>query len=271
LQIGVPQISPRVVPDAATAIHQIKTRAVYGAYEAGTPEHLYISSAANDSAAVLLQTATTALAQHEHHQLVVDDIVPISRGDPRGLTLFYLVVVCVFAGYFAALSVGTATGATRLRRSSAIVQLGLFAGFSLVSAATLLLIAIPGIHAVPDHYWSLLPFVALIIFAVAAVTHALRALLGSIGGFAVAIVLLILLGNPASGGVSPPAFMPAFWRGLNTFVPNAAAVNGLTDIAYFPQASLLRPMITLLAWMVAGVGLFLLLGPKPTTTSRKVT
>ncbi|MGH3266112.1 MAG: hypothetical protein ACRDNS_29430 [Trebonia sp.] len=47
----------RTVPDTRTAIQQIKKRSIYGAFEPGTPAHLYVASAGSAVAAQIIQQA----------------------------------------------------------------------------------------------------------------------------------------------------------------------------------------------------------------------
>ena len=62
-----------------------------------------------------------------------------------------------------------------------------------------------------------------------------------------------MLGNPSSGGLAAPELLPAFWREIGQAIPVGAGVTAFRDAAYFPAASLLAPLATLAAWLLAGL------------------
>lgn len=261
-------LAPRAVPDKATAIEQLKERSISGAIEPGNPSHLFIASAGSAIAAQIISQAATEVAAKDDVKLVTTDIVPLPARDPDGLIPFYLVVAGVVAGYLAAVLSASALGTTRFPFRAALRHLALFLGFALAFAILVMVIAGPVMNAVSGNFWALASVMALIVATSSAVTLALLAAFGQLLGFLCAITLLILLGNSSSGGASPRDFMPGFWRELNSVLPNAAGVNGMTDIAYFPAVSLTRPLLTLAAWLVGGVLVFLALRPRDTAPAR---
>lgn len=259
---GGEALAPRAVADSATAIKEIKDRSVYGAIEFGDPPHLYIGSASSAVAAQLIVQASTEFAAKQGQQLVTTDVTPLPARDPEGLISFYLVVAAVLGGYIAAVFCATATGSTRFSFRSALQHLGLFLGGAVGFGLGVMVIAGPLMDAVSGNFWALAAVEALIFMTAAAVALGLMAAFGQILGFVCAITLLILLGNSSSGGASPQVFLPGLWRALNSFLPNAAGVNAMTDIAYFPAVSLVRPLLTLAAWLVGGLLVFLVLRPR---------
>ncbi|MEV6196525.1 hypothetical protein AB0M19_29470 [Streptomyces sp. NPDC051920] len=61
----------------------------------------------------------------------------------------------------------------------------------------------------------------MIVAVVAFVAAILQKLLGPIGTL-VTVVVIILLGNPSSGGASGVPYLPAFWRDLGPYRPATA-------------------------------------------------
>jgi hypothetical protein len=254
-----------VVADRATAIGQIKHRSVYGAIEPGDPSHLYIGSAGSALSAQLIEQAATETVAKAHEQLVTTDVVPLPARDPEGLIAFYLVAAAVIGGYLAAMFSSAAVGTTRFPFSTALRHLALFGGYAIAFGVLVMVIADPIMNAVSGNFWGLAGVEALIVATASAVTLGLLACFGQTLGFLCAITVLIFLGNSSSGGASPRDFLPGFWRALNSALPNAAGVNATTDIAYFPDVSLARPLLTMAAWLGGGVLVFLALRPRDTT------
>lgn len=255
-------LAPRRVADRATAIEQIKHRSIYGAIELGNPWHLYIGTAGSAIAAQIIEEAATETAAKAGEQLVTTDAAPLSDRDPDGLIPFYLVVAAVLGGYLSAMFTSAVTGSTRFEFRPGLRHLALFPAFGLAFAIIVMVIAGPGLDALPGSFWALVAIVALIFVTSAAVTLGLLAALGQVAGFLCAITVLVFLGNSSSGGASPHDFLPGFWRALNDVLLNAAGVNAVTDVAYFPDVSLARALLTLAAWLLGGVAVFLMLRPR---------
>jgi len=88
---------------------------------------------------------------------------------------------------------------------------------------------------------------------------AFQSLLG-VGGTGVAILLFVVLGNPGAGGAAAPDLLPGFWRVSGQLLPNGAAVTGIRDAVYFPDASIGGPIAVLVAWIVLSTIVALLVG-----------
>jgi hypothetical protein len=75
------------------------------------------------------------------------------------------------------------------------------------------------------------------------------------------VALFVILGNPSAGGPAPPEFLPGFWRAIGWLLPSGAGTTGVGRSAYFPDASLARPLLVLIAWTIVGsVAAVLLVG-----------
>ncbi len=65
----------------------------------------------------------------------------------------------------------------------------------------------------------------------------------------------MLIGNPISGTSFPKEFYPAPWGAIGQYLPPGAGGTLLKDVAYFPAADLVQPILTLAIWAAAGLAL----------------
>jgi hypothetical protein len=186
------------------------------------------------------------------------EVHPLPAGDAEGLVGFYTVVGWVVAGYLGATFLGIVFGTQPGRRHTlwrlaGIAIIGLIVGLGGAALAA----AIGGFGAV----FAIGLIGALTIAAVGAVTVALQSALGIVGT-GVAILIFVVLGNPASGGPFPDVLLPSLWRVVGELIPTGAATTAVRNLAYFPDASIGGSLIVLFAWLAAGVAVALGLGKR---------
>lgn len=70
-----------------------------------------------------------------------------------------------------------------------------------------------------DKFWIAWPICSLIVAVVAFVAAVLQKLIGPAGTM-VTVIVMILLGNPSSGGATGVPYLPTFWRGLGPYRGN---------------------------------------------------
>ena len=75
-------------------------------------------------------------------------------------------------------------------------------------------------------------------------------------GLAVAVLVLVLLGNPLSGLASAPEMLPHPWGALGQFLPPGATGTLLRNVSFFAGAAVARPMAVLVAWAVLGLSAY---------------
>jgi hypothetical protein len=64
-------------------------------------------------------------------------------------------------------------------------------------------------------------------------------------GLIVAVVTVVLLGNPVSGGTVPASMLPSGWHFLSEILPNAAGVRLVRAVSYFGGHGIGNPLIVL--------------------------
>ncbi|MBP0449604.1 ABC transporter permease [Kitasatospora sp. RG8] len=270
--VAPPQVSPKLVaalesvpddavkavtaPDAETATAQIKDQKIYAALvlnPAGTEDTLLVGGARGPSAARAADTIVTALEKTQGRTVKTVDVVPLAKGDPNGLTSFYLVIGFCVGGYLVASILGVSAGAKPANTNRAVIRLGTLALYSVAAGIGGAIIVGPVLDALPGSFWGLAGVGALVVFAVGAFTMALQCLFDIIG-IGIAVLIFVVLGNPSAGGVFPPPLMPPFWRAIGAWIPNGAGTEATRSIAYFDATNLGMPLVVLVVWALVGVG-----------------
>ncbi|WP_369251290.1 ABC transporter permease [Streptomyces sp. R41] len=227
-------------PDAEAARQAVTHDKVPAALVAdGRGTRVLVAGAQGPSTVSSLATAmTTAVGK----PVPVKDVLPLAAGDSRGLSVFYAAFGVVLAGFLFAVS--SYQIAPRLRLSVRVTSMLVFSAASGVMVA---LIAHTALSALPASFAVVTVVVGLLAWASAAAAGLLLRLFGPLG-MPVASVVLLILGNAASGGILPATFLPAWLSPLASFMPPAAAVRGLRGAAYFHDAHLNGAVLTLAAW-----------------------
>jgi hypothetical protein len=232
------------VADAGAAGKKIEDRDAYGAFVGGPgSQRLLVSTAASVSVARTLQgVASEAGARN------VEDIKPIDPDDRRGVTLNVFVLALVVSSIIGALVAVQMVPRLRLGRrvaaSAAVALLGALVAVGILKAEG----ALPG---------SLLAEVGIVAFAILAIAISSAGLIrltlprGAMAPF----LILLMLGNPASGLASAPELLPTPWYPLGMFFPPGALGSALRGAAYFDGAGVLGPMLVLAAYVAVGLGL----------------
>jgi hypothetical protein len=219
---------------------------VFGALEPrsdGTAT-LYVASAAGASVAKLFEGAAPKVATALNLQVTVKDLKPLPSSDPNGLTVFYVALGCIVYGYAGAFISMTAAPAASLRR-----RLPALAVFSLVGGALTGLIAGPIFDAIHFTFVPFMLIAALAMFTAAVITVAAVRALGQ-KAMPLLLLVLVILGSPASGGAVAPELLPAFFRFIGQWLPTGAAVSALRNNVYFPGDQHGRPLLVLTGWLV---------------------
>jgi len=244
-------------PDRAAAASAVEHRTVYAALvpagassgSNGGADALLYGSANGPSVTALLEGDFGALAQAGGHSLAAQDLVPASGGDTRGLSIFYSAFGLVLAGFL----FGTMTYqmAPRLEFRWRMTSL---AAFSTVGGLAIAAIAGQVFGALPGPFLAVAALTGLMAAAVGGTTMALVRLLGP-AGVSVSSVLMLILGNATSGGILPPAFLPALLRPLSEILPVGVGVRAVQGLAYFHGDGVAVGVGVLALWTAVSVGL----------------
>ena len=245
-----------------TAIGQAK---IYGALEPGRPAStLIVVPTASDLTPLDLTTQFERAARSLHQPLKLQNYtpVPLPAKDPGGIVPYLILIPLLIGGYMCSTMVGAATGKPADRWRGAI-----FAGFAIVAGLVVDLIACLWLGGyATGKFWIIWPIAALIILVTAGVAALLQKLLGSPGTL-VTVIVVMLFGNPSSGGPSGPPYLPAFWRDIGPFLPSRNAYILLHNTLYFHGNGTTQALVVLLVYLAVAAIILGLIEWVPTPPS----
>jgi hypothetical protein len=256
-----PQLKPIEYTDGGAAADALTRRKVYGvlaATDAGGATGLTLTTAGASSpmATDLITQATSGAAATAEVPITVADAVPTSDRDPRGLVPFYLVVGCVLGGYLVATVLGLGSGTTPADLDDAALRIGILAVFATLLGAAGAIITGPVLDVFTAHRPGIAVAGALVTFASGLVASAVQGWLG-LFGTGLVIFLFVVLGNPGSGGIYPPEFLPDFFRGMHRWNLPGLGTDLVKSVVYFDRKAAGWPVTALAIWAAAGVGVLL--------------
>ncbi|MDQ0602991.1 hypothetical protein QF037_007336 [Streptomyces canus] len=245
--------------DEATARKQILNRDIDGALvidPAGTTDTLLAASGGGTVLATTLERYLTALEAPQKRGVKTVDVAPASSQDFDGLSAFYLVVGWCVGGYLCASILAISTGARPANPRRAVIRLIVMALVSIVGGLGGAVIVGPILDALPGSVLAFWGLGTLVTFAVGAAPLALQAIFGIIG-IGIAILLVVIAGNPSAGGAFPLPMLPPFWQTIGPALPPGAGTWTARSIAYFKGNDTTASLLVLSAWAAAGIAITL--------------
>jgi hypothetical protein len=179
-------------------------------------------------------------------RLTVEDARPLPADDGNGIASMFFVVTVVIPGI--ALGVAVSVAAPRLRAAGRVSGLAIGA-IAIAGAGTLVADAVVG--ALDGAPWALWGAGALIAFAVAATVAGLLRVAGPAGA-ALAALVIVPIGVPASGGPVGAGFIPRWYADVGEFLPVSAGINAVRNIVYFDANAIGARLLVLAVWATAG-------------------
>ncbi|MCI3929648.1 DUF3533 domain-containing protein [Streptomyces sp. AN091965] len=253
-------LDPRVLKDEAAARKQIMDRKIDGALVVdpqGTNDTLLVASGGGKALANALEMISTEVAGAEKRTVKTVDVAPASAQDFNGLSSFYLVVGWCVGGYLCASIMSISAGSRPATPQRAAIRLGAMALLSIAGGIGGAVIVGPILGALPGSVLALWGLGSLLTFAVGAITLALEELTGIVG-IGLAVLLIVVAGNPSAGGAFPLPMLPPFWEAIGPALPPGAGTWVARSIAYFKGNAVTGPLLVLSAWAVAGTAVTLL-------------
>jgi hypothetical protein len=250
---GLERVDPggfdvRRYPGEASARAAIGDRDIYGAFVVRRGGVTVLeASAASPSVAQLLSTVGQHLAASGSRRLVVDDVVPLPAGDPRGLVLPSALLPLTICGVIMASVIGLVLEfRPAWRQIMALIVVSAAAGLGAYLIAQGFLGALPHEAAAT---WAAL---SLTVLAIGATTAGLIALIGA-AGLGLGVLTMIFIGNPFSGATSAPELLPAPVGAIGQWLPPGAGASLLRSTAYFGGHGAAGHLTALLVWIAAGL------------------
>ncbi|MFB7636441.1 DUF3533 domain-containing protein [Streptomyces sp. NPDC056149] len=250
---GAP-LDPRPAASEAVARRQLADREIDAALlfdQRGTTDRLLVASGGGAALSQAVEAVVTAVEAEQHRTVRTEDVLPTGAGDSRSLSSFYLVVGWCVGGYLCAAILAISAGARPANGPRAVIRLAALALYSIAAGLAGAIVVGPVLGALSGSLFGLWGLGALVVFAVGATTLAFQGLLGIIG-IGLAILVIVVFGNPSAGGAYPYPLLPPFWRAIGPALPPGAGTWAARSITYFRGQSLTGPLLVLSAWAVGG-------------------
>lgn len=236
---------------AVTAVDEQKVFAVFDVSRGGRAVALDVSGASGASVAEVLEEAAPEVGKATGVAVTVKDLNPLQKGDPRGLAIFYISLAAVIIGFVGAIQLSVhARALNPLERIGFTVAYALLGGFVIAAVVDWLLGALdlPFVHS-----WMIL---ALTMFASGMVFTMFNTLVGR-WAMIPTWGLMVLLGNPSSGGAVSWALLPSPLGAIGRWLPPGASVDAQHTAVYFGGHQRIMPYLVLSGWAVLSCAVFL--------------
>ncbi|MER5497137.1 MULTISPECIES: ABC transporter permease [unclassified Streptomyces] len=247
--------------DASLEIHPFATRAqarealerqeVFAIVRAvGPGVSLDVAGASGAAVAQLLTESAVKVGTGIGVPVTVRDVKPLQRGDPRGLALFYISLAAVIIGFVGAIQLNVHVPALiPLERIAFTVGYSLLGGFAIAAVVDWWLGAVdlPFFES-----WLILAFTMFTSGMVFVMFNTLMGRWAMIPTWGV----MVLLGNPSSGGAVSWPLLPSVLGHVGRWLPPGASVSAQHTAVYYQGHQRLFPYLVLGAWSVLSCTVF---------------
>ncbi|MGW6531993.1 ABC transporter permease [Streptomyces venezuelae] len=231
-------------------VEEQKVFAILDVARGGGKVTLDVSGASGASVAQVLAETAPKVGEKVGVPVTVKDIKPLQEGDPRGLAIFYISLAAVIIGFVGAIQLSV-----HARGLNPAERIGFTILYALLGAFV--------ISAVVDWWLGALdlPFVeswlilALTMFASGMVFTMFNTLFGR-WAMIPTWGLMVLLGNPSSGGAVSWPLLPSVLGHIGQWLPPGASVNAQHTAVYFGGHQHAFPFLVLGAWALVSSTVF---------------
>ncbi|MFJ6462853.1 ABC transporter permease [Streptomyces sp. NPDC091387] len=177
----------------------------------------------------------------------VTDVKPLQKGDPRGLALFYISLAAVIIGFVGSIQLNVhASGLRPFERIAFTIAYALLGGFCITAVVDWLL------DSVDLPFFESLLILAFTMFTTGMVFLMFNTLFGR-WAMIPTWGLLVLLGNPSSGGAVSWPLLPSALGHIGRWLPPGASVNAQHTAVYYQGHQRIFPFLVLAGWaLVSG-------------------
>ncbi|UNO41185.1 ABC transporter permease [Streptomyces sp. MST-110588] len=234
--------------EARDAVDEQEMFAVLNVREPGV--ELDVSGASGASVAQVLAETAPKVGRAVHVPVQVKDIKPLQKGDPRGLALFYISLAAVIIGFVGAIQLSVhARALNPAERIAFTVAYALLGGFAIAAVVDWLMgaLRLPFVES-----WLIL---ALTMFTSGMVFTMFNTLMGR-WAMIPTWGLMVLLGNPSSGGAVSWPLLPSLLGHIGQWLPPGASVNAQHTAVYFGGHQHAFPFLVLGGWAVLSCTVF---------------
>ncbi|WP_377272864.1 ABC transporter permease [Peterkaempfera sp. SMS 1(5)a] len=238
-------------PDERSALQAVDRQEVFAVLRLRPDRaQLQTASAAGASMARVLAQAAPRAGAAAGIPVSVRDIRPLQHTDPQGLAIFYISLAGVVVGFIGAIQLSVHAGGLnpgeRIAFTAAYAALG---ALSICAVVDWLL----GVLDLPFlESWGILAltmFASGMVFTMFNTLIRRWAMLPTWG-------LMVMLGNPSSGGAVSWPLLPTPLGSIGRWLPPGASVNAQHTAIYFGRNQHLFPFLVLICWAALGTAVF---------------
>ncbi|MFI7101946.1 ABC transporter permease [Streptomyces sp. NPDC050161] len=241
-------ISYDTYAQARKAVEEQQVFAILSPHGKGV--ELDVAGASGASVAQLLTTAAPQVGKAVGVQVRVQDIRPLQQGDPRGLALFYISLAAVIIGFVGAIQLSVhARSLNPAERIAFTVVYALLGGFAIAAVVDWWLGALDLPFVESWLILTLTMFTSGMVFSMFNTLMGRWAMIPTWG-------LMVLLGNPSSGGAVSWPLLPSLLGHIGRWLPPGASVNAQHTAVYFGGSQHLFPFLVLAGWAVLSCAVF---------------
>ncbi|MDX3231181.1 ABC transporter permease [Streptomyces sp. ME19-01-6] len=238
-------------PTYPRALEAVDQQAVFAVLRPrGRGVELDVSSASGASVAQVLTEAGAKVGRALGVPILVRDVNPLQRGDPRGLAIFYISLAAVIIGFLGAIQLSVHARALEpAERIAFTLAYALLGGFAIAAIVDWGLGALDLPFAESWLILALTMFTSGMVFSMFSVLFGRWALIPTWG-------LMVLLGNPSSGGAVSWPLLPSLLGHIGRWLPPGASVNAQHTAVYFRGHQHALPFLVLAGWALLGCAVF---------------
>jgi len=235
------------VSSQEAAAEQIEKLNLRGAWDPSTG-NLLIANAGGMAASNAAQGFLSAVAQQQNPSTPVNviDVVAPTDNDKLANTVMFVGLGAILAGFSMATVLRMGLNGLSLRVESAILIIG-----GLFTSLIPMFIAYSVYGTFDSGFFKAFLLVYAGVLTVSFFHLGNMRLIGPVA-IVPTIVIMVLLGIPASGAAVPAEMVPAALGTLNRILPTPALLDGLKRVIYFPDASVGATLSTLALWIALG-------------------
>ncbi|MDX3357340.1 ABC transporter permease [Streptomyces sp. ME01-24h] len=235
--------------DAVDAVDRQRVFAVAQTRAGGGTVSFDLVPAAGASVARVLAAAAPAAAAQAGVRLSLGDLRPLQPGDPQGLAIFYITLAAVIVGFLGAVQLTVHASELRpLERFATIVVYSALGGLAIVAVVDW------GLHVLRLPFPESWAILTLTMVTSGLVFTAFYMLFGK-WAILPTWLLMVLLGNPSSGGAVSWLLLPQPLGAVGRWLPPGASVNAQHNAIYFEGNQYAFPYLVLLGWAVAAAAI----------------
>ncbi|MEV4443344.1 ABC transporter permease [Streptomyces sp. NPDC049577] len=234
--------------DARRAVEEQQVYAIL--WQRGDGAALDVSAASGATVAQLLTETAPRAGAAAGVPVSVTDVNPLQKGDPRGLAIFYITLSAVILGFIGAIQLNVNAGALTPGE-----RIGFITAYSLLGGFTISAVVDWGLGALRLPFPESWLILALTMFTSAMVFTCFNTLFGR-WAMLPTWGLMVLLGNPSSGGAVSWPLLPSPLGVIGRWLPPGASVNAQHTAVYFGGYQHPFPFVVLAVWAAVSATVF---------------